>query len=90
MWSIIFGIILIYAGGWELVWAEPGNIFSYGKDFYFGNDGIVINVNKEFYGLKISNRFFDSFVLSWLSLGGGLAAIFGSFSSNKENNKSES
>ena len=43
MWSIIFGIILIYAGGWELVWAEPGNIFSYGKDFYFGNDGIVIN-----------------------------------------------
>ena len=89
MIGIALGIVLLYVGGWELVWAKPENLFFYGKDIYFGDDGIAFRVNNAFYGLRISNRFFDSYVLSWLSLGLGLGAIFSDFSINKENNKNE-
>ncbi len=40
--------------------AKPENLFFYGKDIYFGDDGIAFRVNNAFYGLRISNRFFDS------------------------------
>ena len=85
MIGIALGIVLLYVGGWELVWAKPENLFFYGKDIYFGDDGIAFRVNNAFYGLRISNRFFDSYVLSWLSLGLGLGAAAGAKFLTKNN-----
>lgn len=87
MWifSIAIGVVLLYVGGWGLLWAEPTNIFTFGKEFYFGKDAIAIKVNNSFYGLSLSKRFFDSYAISMALLGAAFACIFGGGAVNNKN-----
>ena len=75
MINIIIGCVLLYIGGWEILWNQPINIYSFNQEIIFGLDGIAIQVNKAFYGLMSTDRFFDSPILSMVFFGAGISSI---------------
>ncbi|MEA3512962.1 MAG: hypothetical protein U9R37_05120, partial [Campylobacterota bacterium] len=76
MVNFIIGCVLLYIGGWGILWAEPVNIFTFTNDFYFGKDAIAVKFNNAFYGFGLTNRFFDSYLVSMVLFGTGIAAMF--------------
>jgi hypothetical protein len=76
--GVIIGIVLFYAGGWDILWSESASlgIFTTPKDFiYEFESGFAMLVNGNYYGLVYENRFFDSSGLSWGLLALGVMLI---------------
>ena len=72
---LMVSIGLLYISGWEpmkmaLYTNSPTIINSHGFEF-------AIRINDFYYGLHISNRFFDSPAISWICLGVAISLIIG-------------
>jgi hypothetical protein len=63
--NFIIGFILLYVAGWDLIWGE--SIYS-NKDLLIQSSKFAIRFNDLYYGGVILNRFFESTVISWISL----------------------
>lgn len=82
----LFAIGVLYVCGWEIIWGAEGNLLTYGKNFVLDGDGFAIRFDDLWYGGLITDRFFDSPVVSWLGLigiifsftGGGFVFFHGS------------
>jgi hypothetical protein len=72
LFLIVVGMALLYVGGWSLVWGE----YLRGEDLVIESRGLAVRFNGLFYGARITSRFFDSPVVSWLLLIGAFS-VFG-------------
>jgi hypothetical protein len=61
--AIAFG--LLYLGGWEIIWQQTMRSAS---AFVLEDDSFAVRFNDLYYGASITERFFDSPVISWLCL----------------------
>lgn len=78
-----FIFLLLYVGGWMLAWeksywwvAQHGLLRP--EQFVLEERFFLVRFNNLYYGAEITNRFFDSVVLSWACLVAALAAMIGS------------
>ena len=64
-----------HGGGWQIAWgaARAGR-----GPFALGASEILIRVNKGYYGIVQTDRFFDSPALSWILLALAVVFIFSS------------
>lgn len=66
---IMISVLILYVGGWRVVWGDYGLIFGYnaflGEMFAVGH-GFGIRFNHLYYGLGFVSRFFDAPIFSWL------------------------
>ena len=65
--SILFGIGLIYIGGWKIGLVEQ-NLFLESQDLIFNKTAIAIRIDQYYFGLFDIHRFFNSPVISWIFL----------------------
>jgi hypothetical protein len=80
--GLFLAIVVMYFGGWSLVWGQA--LFS-SKAIVTQSNGFAIRFNELYYGAIFSGRFFDSPAISWLCLiisigliSAGLSLLFGS------------
>ena len=71
---VIPGIIL-YVCGWYVISGEDFESVSRTMDLMLNKDGIAVRFNSKFYGLGITNRFFDSSIISWSGFGATIGLI---------------
>lgn len=67
----LIGIALFYFGGWGLVLAEKSSIISYitnNRGLVFVEEGILVRINKAYYGFIKDTPFFDSPIIQWIML----------------------
>lgn len=61
--ALAFGLAFFYAGGWDLAWGVQHFQL---KPLIFSERGVLLRFNNLYYGPVITNRFFDSPVVSWI------------------------
>ena len=74
--GLISGAFLcIYYSGWKLVWGIViwGGLVS--DDFIFNTSSILLRFNDAYYGLLLTNRFFDSPTISWFLGASGIGLV---------------
>lgn len=67
----LIGVSLFYFGGWDLIFAEKSSILSYitnNKGLVFVEEGILIRINRAYYGFVKDTPFFDSPIIQWIML----------------------
>ena len=74
--GIILFSILMYCGGWSLLWGSE-QITT--KAFLIMDNGFSIRINDLYYGGTFSDRFFDAPAISWGILFLSLAPLGGGF-----------
>ncbi|MCD9005420.1 hypothetical protein LDO31_04050 [Luteimonas sp. XNQY3] len=65
-------VVLLYVCGWSVAWAET---LRTSKALLIGKQGLMVRFNDAYYGLELTQRFFDSPALSWLAFSAAFALI---------------
>ena len=63
--GIVVAVVVLYVGGWSVVWGKE--MYS-AKSLLITSNGFAILFNGLYYGLKFTDRFFNSPALSWICL----------------------
>lgn len=64
--AFIIAIAVAWAGGWKITWGA--NIWRTKKALLINDHGLLVRINDLYYGLGMTDRFFDAPFISWLCL----------------------
>lgn len=63
--AFIVAIAVAYGGGWKITW---GAFLRTQKALVMNDHGLLVRINDLYYGLGMTDRFFDAPFISWLCL----------------------
>ena len=62
---LLVAVVVAYGGGWKISWGA----YLHSKRALLMNDhGLLVRINDLYYGLGLTDRFFDAPFISWLCL----------------------
>ena len=64
--GFIIAIAAAYVGGWKIAWGAT--IWRTKKALLINDHGLLVRINDLYYGLGMTDRFFDAPFISWLCL----------------------
>ncbi|WP_305805109.1 hypothetical protein [Stenotrophomonas sp. YIM B06876] len=62
----VIAIAIAYVGGWKITWGAT--IWRTKKALVMNDHGLLMRINDLYYGLGMTDRFFDAPFISWLCL----------------------
>lgn len=64
--AFAIAIAVAWAGGWKITWGA--HIWRTKKALLINDHGLLVRINDLYYGLGMTDRFFDAPFISWLCL----------------------